>query len=84
MGQASPPAIHNDSPLIAWRRRVTETFRRLLIEGGWLAPGELPAYLLSRLNEGQITLPARILVVGLESPAPAEAAFLAAVANAPG
>ena len=66
---------------MAWRRQVTRIFSRLLAEGGWLAPGELPAYLLARLPEGKITLPGRIMVVGLESPAPAENAFLAAVAR---
>ena len=69
------------TPLIAWRGRVTESFSRLLAEGGWLAPGRLPAYLLGRLNAGKIPLPQRIMVAGLESPAPAEDAFLAAVAR---
>ncbi len=81
-GQASPPAMAgDDAPLIAWRRRVTRTFRQLLDAGGWLAPAELPAYLLARLSAGKLTLPGRILLVGLESPAPAESAFLAAVAR---
>ena len=82
VGRASPPAIPgDDSPLITWRNQVIETFRRLLAAGGWLAPGELAAYLLGRLNEGKINLPERLLVAGLESSAPAEAAFLAAVAR---
>ncbi len=82
VGQASPPAISgDDSPLITWRNQVIETFRRLLAAGGWLAPGELAAYLLMRLNEGKIKLPARLLVAGLESAAPAETAFLEACAR---
>ena len=82
VGQASPPAIPGgDSPLITWRNQVIETFRRLLAAGGWLAPGELAAYLLGRLKEGKLNLPGRLLVAGLESLAPAEAAFLAAAAR---
>ena len=71
----------DDSPLFAWRNRVIRIFSQLLAEGGWLAPTELPAFLLARLQEGKITLPERIMVVGLENPAPAEDAFLTAVAR---
>ena len=71
----------DDAPLFAWRGRVTRIFSQLLAEGGWLAPAELPAFLLARLQEGKITLPERIMVVGLENPAPAEDAFLTAVAR---
>ncbi|MFI5354748.1 MAG: hypothetical protein ACHQX0_03990, partial [Desulfobaccales bacterium] len=75
VGRASVPAIiGDDSPLITWRNQVFETFRRLLAAGGWLAPGELAAFLLGRLNEGKLNLPGRLLVAGLESSAPAEAA----------
>jgi RecB family exonuclease len=81
VGRASPPAIPEDAPLIAWRNQVFATFRRLLAAGGWLVPGELAAYLLGRLNEGKLNLPGRLLVAGLESSAPAEAAFLAAAAR---
>jgi len=82
VGRASPPAITvDDSPLIAWRNQVFQIFSRLLTEGGWLTPGELPAYLLARLNEGKLALPERLLVAGLGSPALAEAAFLEAVAQ---
>ena len=75
---ARPPG---DSPLFAWRSRVIRIFSQLLAEGGWLAPAELPAFLLARLQEGKITLPERIMVVGLENPAPAEDSFLTAVAR---
>jgi RecB family exonuclease len=82
VGQASPPAIlKDDFPLIAWRNQVIAIFRRLPAEDGWLAPGELPAYLLARLEEGKITLPGRLLVAGLETPAPAERDFLLAMAR---
>jgi ATP-dependent helicase/nuclease subunit B len=82
VGQASLSAIHGaDSPLIIWREQVNTIFSRLLAEGGWLTPAELPAYLLARLNEGKVALPDRLLVAGLESPAPAENAFLLAVAR---
>ena len=82
VGQASPPAIPgDDAPLITWRNQVLETFRRLLAAGGWLAPGELAAYLLGRLQAGKLNLPGLLLMAGLESSAPAEAAFLAAAAR---
>lgn len=82
VGRASLPAVPgDDSPLIAWRNQVIAIFRRLLAEGGWLAPGELPGYLLARLEEEKITLPDRLLVAGLETPAPVENAFLAAAAR---
>ena len=71
----------DDAPLFAWRGRVTRIFSQLLAEGGWLAPAELPAFLLARLQEGKIALPERIMVVGLENPARAEDAFLTAVAR---
>jgi len=71
----------DEAPLFAWRGRVIRIFSQLLAEGGWLAPAELPAFLLARLQEGKITLPERIMVVGLENPAPAEGAFLTAVAR---
>jgi RecB family exonuclease len=75
------PGAGDDAPLFAWRGRVTRIFSQLLAEGGWLAPAELPAFLLARLQEGKITLPERIMVVGLENPARAEDAFLTAVAR---
>ena len=37
-------------PLIVWRNQVSAIFRRLLAEGGWLTPAELPAYLLARFK----------------------------------
>ena len=81
-GRPLPPAgAGDDSPLFAWRNRVIRIFSQLLAEGGWLAPAELPAFLVARLQEGKITLPERIMVVGLENPAPAEDAFLTAVAR---
>ncbi|MCL4502329.1 MAG: PD-(D/E)XK nuclease family protein [Deltaproteobacteria bacterium] len=81
-GQASVPAIPGESSLlITWRNQVFQIYRRLLTEGGWLAPGELPAYLLERLHSSKLNLPGRLLVAGLESSAPAEAAFLEACAR---
>jgi ATP-dependent helicase/nuclease subunit B len=78
-GRDAVPA--DQSHLIVWRDQVIAIFRRLLAEGGWLAPGELPAYLLARLEAGKMALPGRLLVAGLETPAPAEHAFLAAAAR---
>jgi ATP-dependent helicase/nuclease subunit B len=75
-GEATPAAGEDDSPLITWRRRVTRIYVDLLREGGWLSPGELPAYLTSALREGKIKLPPRVLVAGLETPAPLEDLWL--------
>ncbi len=79
----SAPAAgaRDEAPLFAWRGRVIQIFSQILAEGGWLAPADLPAFLLARLQEGKITLPGRIMLVGLENPAPAEDAFLTAVAR---
>ena len=57
---------------MAWRRRVTGIYVELLRAGGWFSPGELPAYLVAALREGKIKLPPRLLVAGLETPAPLE------------
>jgi RecB family exonuclease len=65
-----------DSPLVAWRRQVTRTYVGLLREEGWLSPGELPAYLRSAWQAGKVKLPGKVLLVGLETPAPAETAWL--------
>jgi RecB family exonuclease len=70
-----------DSPLVAWRRQVTRLYAALLREGGWLNPADLPGYLLEPLKSGKLPLPDRVLVVGLETPAPVEEAFLKAVAR---
>lgn len=69
----------DDPPLVSWRREVSLTYRELLREEGWLAPGELPAKLFSALTQGRLPLPPRLFVVGLETPAPVEARWLEAV-----
>jgi len=80
-GDARPTAGEGDSPLITWRRRVTGIYVDLLREGDWLSPGELPAYLTAALRQGRIKLPPRVLVAGLETPAPAEALWLQEVSR---
>ncbi len=71
-----------DEPLlVGWRRDITRIYGELLREEGWLAPGEVPNYLLSALERGGMTLPARLLVVGLETPAPMERRWFEAVAE---
>ena len=70
-----------DSPLVGWRRQVTGIFRELLREQGWLAPGEVPLYLHAALEKPGLPLPARLFVVGLTTPAPAEERWLEAVAR---
>ncbi len=71
-----PAAGADDSPLITWRRRVSRIYTDLLRQDDWLSPGELPAYLVAALREGRLRLPPRVLVVGLEIPAPMEALWL--------
>jgi ATP-dependent helicase/nuclease subunit B len=69
------PAVEpgpDDSPLVTWRRRVTSVYTDLLSQGGWLSPGELPAYLAGALREGRIKLPDQVLVACLDTPAPLE------------
>jgi RecB family exonuclease len=70
-----PPGL-DDSPLVTWRRQATRVYTELLRQGQWLSPGELPAYLTAALREGQIMVPPRVLIVGLETPAPVEELWL--------
>jgi ATP-dependent helicase/nuclease subunit B len=78
-GDARPPM--GDSPLVAWRRRVSGIYVDLLREGAWLSPGELPAYLVAALRQGRIKLPHRVLIAGLETPAPMEELWLQEVSR---
>jgi RecB family exonuclease len=71
----------DDSMLVAWRRRATRTYVELLRAEGWLSPGELPAYLTTALRQGRINLPPRVLVAGLETPAPREELWLQEVSR---
>jgi RecB family exonuclease len=72
---ARGPEPH-DPPLVAWRRQITHIYTDLLRQEGWLSPGELPAYLTAALRDGRLQVPPRVLVVGLETPAPTEALWL--------
>ena len=63
-GDTRPLGGEDDSPLITWRRRATGIYADLLRDGGWLSPGELPAYLIAALRDGKIKLPPRVLVAG--------------------
>lgn len=78
-GDARPTG--DDSPLITWRRRVTGIYVDLLRQGGWLSPGELPAYLTYALRDDRIKLPSMVLVAGLETPAPSEELWLQEVSR---
>jgi RecB family exonuclease len=69
-----------DSPLVAWRRQVTKNFQDILRQERLITPGELPAFLWRALNEGEITLPKKMLLAGFQTPAPAEAAWFEALA----
>ena len=46
-----------------------------------MSPGELPAYLTAALRDGRIKLPPRVLVAGLETPAPLEDLWLKEVSR---
>ncbi len=70
-----------DSPLVSWRRRLMGIYQEISRDAGFLPEGELPGYLLQALDAGRITLPQQLLVVGLETPAPVEDAWLQAVAR---
>jgi RecB family exonuclease len=70
-----------DSPLVTWRRRLMGLYQEISRDASFLPEGELPGHLLKALNDGRITLPQQLLVVGLETPAPVEDAWLQAVAK---
>jgi len=76
-----PEPDPHDPPLVAWRRRLMGLFQEIARAAGCLPGAELPAYLLKSLEEGKISLPQRILIVGLETPAPVEEAWLQALAR---
>jgi ATP-dependent helicase/nuclease subunit B len=69
-----------ESPMVGWRREVTRIYGELLRQEGWLAPGELPGYLLAALSQKRISLPNWLYVVGLKTMAPIEERWLEAVA----
>ncbi|MHB8069625.1 MAG: PD-(D/E)XK nuclease family protein [Desulfobaccales bacterium] len=77
----SPEPDAHDSPLIAWRRRVMGIYQEISREEGCLTAAALPGHLLRGLDAGQLNLPEKLLVVGLETPAPVEDAWLQAVAR---
>lgn len=69
-----------DPPLVAWRRRVTQIYESLLEEEHLLPPARLAGRLVEALEQGAFRLPPKIMVVGLETPAPVEELWLKAVA----
>lgn len=68
-------------PLLAWRQRVFHAFRDLLVAKGWQTGAQVPRLLQAALAADQLALPAYLVVVGLETPAPVEEAWLRAVAR---
>lgn len=70
-----------DSPLTAWRRQVTQNFLELLRQERLISEGEVPTFLLTALETGKIALPKQIWLAGFQTPAPAEEAWLKAVAQ---
>ncbi|MBW1992558.1 MAG: hypothetical protein JRI59_10725, partial [Deltaproteobacteria bacterium] len=69
----------DDPPVVAWRRQVTRIYEELLQAEGLRSPAQAALELLATLEQGRLPLPEKILVVGLETPAPLEAAWLDAV-----
>jgi RecB family exonuclease len=81
-GDTRPPRdFGDDSPLVAWRRRVSGVYTDLLRRGTWMSPGGLPAYLTAALREGRLRLPPQVLLVGMETPAPLEELWLQEVSR---
>ncbi|WP_449245476.1 PD-(D/E)XK nuclease family protein [Desulfobacca acetoxidans] len=78
-----PPAAgaYGESTLIAWRRPVIREFLDLLRQKGSITPAALPSYLLQALQSGSLSWPEKILLVGMETPAPVEQEWLTAVAR---
>ncbi|MBM4286072.1 MAG: hypothetical protein FJ128_12645 [Deltaproteobacteria bacterium] len=70
-----------DDPLTAWRQEVFSIYTALLREGEWLAPGEVPSYLRRLLAAGRLPLPQAVFLVGLETAAEVEEAWLKDVAR---
>jgi len=68
-----------EPPLVGWRRGVTRIYRELLREQSWLSQGEIPDFLLANLKKIRPSLPSQLAVVGLQTPAPQEERWLAAV-----
>jgi ATP-dependent helicase/nuclease subunit B len=77
-------ARFGDPPLVAWRRRIAGLFKEMLQEEELLSPARLPDILLRALDEGHLSLPEQVWVVGLETPAPLEEAWLNAAARRTG
>jgi ATP-dependent helicase/nuclease subunit B len=70
-----------EPPLVEWRREITRIYRELLREEGWVSPGEMPNYLLGHVDKNGLSLPSRLVVVGLQTSAPLEERWFAAVAQ---
>ena len=70
-----------EPPLVGWRREVTRIYRELLLEEGWVSKGEAPEYLLANFGKKGMSLPSRLVVVGLQTLAPLEERWLEAVAQ---
>jgi len=69
------------SPLIAWRETVFQEFAAQMAGQGLLTAAMVPAVLSEALAGGKVNLPDYLVVVGLETPAPAEEQWLQAVAR---
>jgi RecB family exonuclease len=81
-GDARPARdLGDNAPLVVWRRRISRIYADLLGQGAWMSPGELPAYLTAALREGRLKLPPKVLLVGMETPAPLEELWLQEVSR---
>ena len=69
-----PTGLEAESPLIIWRQAVSQKFAAILDERGLITSAAMPDFLLEALRQGNLALPDQIVLVGLETPAPAGAA----------
>ncbi len=77
----APDGLEAQSPLITWRQVVFQKFATLLAERGLITAAALPSLLRRALDQGDLLLPAQIVLVGLETPPPGEQQWLEAVAR---
>jgi RecB family exonuclease len=75
------PPFKDADELLSWRTRVMQHYQTLLRERGWLAPEELPAYLLAALEQGRLKLPGQVMVAAMASLAPVQHDWLAALSR---
>ena len=77
----APIGLEAESPLIIWRQAVSQLFADLLTDRGLITSAAMPDFLLEALSQGNLAFPDRLVLVGMETPAPVEQEWLQAVAQ---